>query len=305
MALAEEDWAAMKQLTLLRPLHKRLARLRRRRQRFRWATAASAVAIAVLWALAGVFALDWCFQRNIDLWQRLLLLATRRGGRDLGLHGFALPWLGKHEDETEMALLVQRQSGIDSDLVAALQFELPEAPRWGSAQLETAVIDRVAARQQKINVMAAMPHQPLSRRLKVLLATLAVWAVLGVARAGIRGGLLPAAGVRRAALSGADRSWPPSGSTARSRSVGARRGAMHVPYGQAVRFEVIATGRSPNRAAWRFFPGSRPRRDRAAGAAGGRRRIAVGVPGPICRLNQSARYKVYLGDAWTDRSCSV
>ena len=74
--------------------------------------------------------------------------------------------------------------GIDSDLVAALQFESADAADWGSTQLETAVIDRVAARQKKVDVMAAMPRQPLAWRLKVLIATVAVWAVLGIVRPG-------------------------------------------------------------------------------------------------------------------------
>ncbi len=171
----------MKQPQHLRPLHKRLARLRRRRRRFRWATAASAVAIAALWALAGVFALDWYFQRNVDLWQRMLLLVLAVGRASIWAFArFALPWLGKREDETDMALLVQRQAGIDSDLVAALQFESADAAGWGSTQLETAVIDRVAAKQQNLDVMAAMPRQPLARRLKVLIATAALWALLGL-----------------------------------------------------------------------------------------------------------------------------
>ncbi len=103
----------------------------------------------MLWALAGVFALDWCFQRNVDLLQRLLLLGLAAAGVIWAFARFALPWLGKHEDVTEMALLVQRQTGIDSDLVAALQFESPDAEHWGSPQLETAVIDRVATEQKK------------------------------------------------------------------------------------------------------------------------------------------------------------
>ena len=89
------------------------------------------MAIAVLWALAGVFALDWCFQRNIDLLQRLLLLGLAAAGVIWAFVRFALPWLGKREDDTDMALLVQRQAGIDSDLVAALQFESADAAQLG------------------------------------------------------------------------------------------------------------------------------------------------------------------------------
>ena len=116
----------------LRPLRRRLARLRGRRRRFRLATAATALAIALLWALAGVFALDWWFQRNIDVWQRLLLVGLATGGVAWAFARFSRPWLGKREDDMDMALLVQRQAGIDSDLVAALQFQSADAAGWGS-----------------------------------------------------------------------------------------------------------------------------------------------------------------------------
>ena len=118
------------------------------------------------------------FSDNLDFWQRLLLLVFAAAAVMWAFVRFALPWLGKREDETEMALLVERQAGIDSDLVAALQFESGDAARWGSPQLQTAVIERVAARQKKIDVMAGMPRQPRSRRLKLLIASVAVWALL-------------------------------------------------------------------------------------------------------------------------------
>ena len=117
----------MKQQEHLRALRKRLYRLRRRRRWFRRAAAASAVAIALLLALAGVFALDWCFERNVDVWQRLLLLGLAAVATVWAFVRFAVPWLGKREDIVELALLVERQTGIDSDLVAALEFESPEA----------------------------------------------------------------------------------------------------------------------------------------------------------------------------------
>ena len=168
----------MKHIDHLATLRRRLKGLRRARQRFRWATAASAAAIAVLWALAVVFALDWSFQRNIDLPQRLLLEGLAAAGILWALARFSPPWLGKREDDTEMALLVQRQAGVDSDLVAALQFESADAAKWGSTQLETQVIDRVAATHQQYDVMASLPRQPLARRRKVLIATVAAWALV-------------------------------------------------------------------------------------------------------------------------------
>ena len=300
----------MKQPQHLRPLHKRLARLRRRRRGFRRATAASALAIAVLWALAGVFALDWYFQRNVDLLQRLLLLGFAAAGVIWAFARFALPWLGRREDETDMALLVQRQTGIDSDLVAALQFESGDAAGWGSTQLETAVIDRVADRQKNLNVMAAVPHQPLTGRLKVLIATVAVWALLAV---------LAPEYVRiffqRLAFGG--QHYPSqtqvvaitvNGKTVLDKDKGIDFSvpgvaAVHVPCGQAVRFDVTIA--EPQRVSGRVEISPQVRGPAASvalaplpGADG--EQAQAEYRGEYPALNQSARYQVYLGDAWTD-----
>ena len=292
----------MKQPQHLRPLHKRLARLRRRRRRFRRATAISALAIAVLWALAGVFALDWHFQRNVDLLQRLLLLGFAAAAVIWAFARFALPWLGKREDETDMALLVERQTGIDSDLVAALQFESAEAAGWGSTQLETAVIDRVANRQKNLDVMAAMPHQPLALRLKLLLATATVWALLG---------LLAPEYVRVffQRLAFGAQHYPSqtrlAAVTVNGKSVDfslPRDAAVRIPYGHAVRFEVAVAGLQPasgrvelslaGHGPAAHVPLKRPDDDGDPPLAQYR--------GEYPALNQSARYQVYLGDAWTE-----
>jgi len=277
-------------------LRKRLARLRRRRQRFRWATAAGALAIAVLWALAAVFALDWYFQRNIDLWQRTLLLVLAAAGVIWAFVRFARPWLGKHEDITDMALLVQRQVGIDSDLVAALQFESADAAHWGSTQLETAVIDRVAVEEKKVDVMAAMPRQPLARRLKVLIVTAAVWVLLGL--------FAPAyvwTFLQRLAFG-----WQhyPSQTVVRRITVNdkdvdlssPRATVLHVPCGQAVRFDVTVEGAQPD-----------SRRVEITIPAHGPAAIVPLEPsaeahygGKYAALSQSAHCQIYLGDAWTD-----
>ena len=290
----------------LRPLRRRLGRLRRRRRWFRRETAVSGLTIAVLWVLAGTFALDWYFQRHLDFWQRLSLLVFAAAAVMWAFVRFALPWLGS-EDETEMALLVERQAGIDSDLVAALQFESGDAARWGSPQLQTAVIERVAARQKKIDVMAGMPRQPRSRRLKLLIASVAVWALLAF--------LVPqhvkvffqrlAFGVQHypsqtqvVEIKVNGTSVDLSGALG---TPGPGEMAVHVPFGQAVRFEVSAEGESPLPAAWRLPSGPAARRQscpsnrRMTAAASGCSRVA---PMPVLISRPVA--KVFLGDAWTD-----
>jgi hypothetical protein len=294
----------MKPMHHLQPLRKRLARLCRRRRRFRRATAASGLAIAVLWALAGVFALDWYFQRNVDLWQRLFLLILAAGGVVYAFSRFVRPWLGQREDVTDMALLVQRQAGIDSDVVAALQFESSDASQWGSPQLETAVIDRVAARQRNIDVMASVPHEPLAWRLKVLAATAVVWAALGV--------LAPQHVLvffRRLAL-GAEH-YPTRTQvqtiTVNGKNVDLSAGgeaAVHVPCGQTVHFEVAAVGGLPASDADRVELSTQGRSLTAniplKLAHGDDDAGQVKYRGEFVGLAQSALFQVYVGDTWTD-----
>ena len=44
---------------------------------------------------------------------------------------FARPLLKRRETDLDMALMVERQQGIDSDLVAAIQFENPKRRSGG------------------------------------------------------------------------------------------------------------------------------------------------------------------------------
>jgi hypothetical protein len=290
----------MKQLAYL---PHQLARLRRYRHRFRQATAASAVAIAVLAVLGGIFALDWYFQQNEDLWQRLFLLTVGVAALVWAVRRYALPWLGKREGDLEMALLVQQHAGIDSDLVAALQFELPEATQWGSAQLETAVIDKVALGQESLKVMAAMPRQPLVGRMKVLAVAVVIWILMGV--------LFPQHVLvffNRLLLGS---QHYPSQTQIIALLVNGKNvdfsspneATVHLSYGRPVSFEVKATGSRPDGG-----------RVELAGAGPGKVAVVALEPstsgqedessatfqGQYPRLIQPAQYQIFLGDAWTD-----
>ena len=121
--------------------------------------------------------LDWTFKMTIA--QRLVALAMYAGALVWAYRRWVRPWLGHRETKIDMALLVEKHQRIDSELVAALQFETPEAERWGSRQLETAVIDYVAEFGQGWNFMEGVPTEPLKRRgaiLAVLLLIAAGWA---------------------------------------------------------------------------------------------------------------------------------
>jgi hypothetical protein len=157
-------------------LRTRLVRLRRRRQRLRWATAYSALGAGILATLAAAMAVDWLL--NMSRVQRVILLAACVAALVWIVRRLMLPWLGVRESELDMAMLVQRHENIDSDLVAAIQFEGPEAPTWGSLELEEAVISRVAEAGRQINVDRSAESPPVGRRTLLLLACLALWGAL-------------------------------------------------------------------------------------------------------------------------------
>ncbi|HZN36334.1 MAG TPA: hypothetical protein VFB80_21040 [Pirellulaceae bacterium] len=159
-------------MTRLSTLRAQLASLRRARLTVRQAAAWSAVAIAALWSLAILFALDVRFE--FGRVERAILLVAAIGLVVWAARRFALPYLGVRETEEDMALLVERRQQIDSDLIAALQFESPQAGTWGSPQLEGAVIDYVAQVGRGINVFDGFSTTDLWRRGGLLAGTLLV-----------------------------------------------------------------------------------------------------------------------------------
>ncbi|MGD0898972.1 MAG: hypothetical protein ABR915_14125, partial [Thermoguttaceae bacterium] len=288
-------------MTPLSDLHRRLARLRRARDRFRSATAYSAVATAVLAALAVAFPIDWYFQRNMDVAQRLFLLALCVGVAVWAFRRFAKPWLHQRETELDMALLVEREEHVDSDLVAALEFEWPEAPSWGSVQLEQAVIEQVAAEGQRFNVMRNLPRRELGRRTRLLGVAAALWIVLIALAPGH-----VAVFLRRLLLSP---EHYPTRARIEAIAVGGRRidpadwgrKPIRLRYGQPARFEIRGStvkGALPGEATAEL----------SARKGGAHASIAL-VPvdneegvfsGELPELVEPVRCQLYFGDAWTD-----
>ena len=138
-------------MTRLADLRHRLTRLAAPPPPRAGGTGYSGLVLAVLGILAAAFLIDWLFGLNrvqraisLSLCGILVIWAFRR---------YTLPWLRKRESQLDMALLVEKQERIDSDLIAALQFEDEETPAWGSLQLQHAVIDRVESAGEQIDVM--------------------------------------------------------------------------------------------------------------------------------------------------------
>jgi hypothetical protein len=278
-----------------------LADLRRRRQAVRWGTGYAALALAVLWALAAAFLVDWTFELSKPA--RLLSLLIYVGVVVWVARRFTLPYLGQHETDLDMALMVERQQKIDSDLVAALQFESQEAPKWGSVQLEHAVIDYVAEFGKGWNVFEGFSRQELVRRAAALTGTVAL---LGLAVAVFP--LHSAAFLNRFLLGSAH--YPTRTSIdqilVNGMPVTISPGGDYVvktAYGKPLRFEVHSSGELPEAgrvdletvgSSLRSTVDLPRAKDSKPGDA------QAEYAGQLPKLVDSLYFQVYLGDAWTD-----
>lgn len=284
----------------LTPLRDRLRALRRHRQMVRWASAWSAPLLALLWCGVAAFLVDWTWQMSVP--QRIAWLAGCGLAGCWTYYQFTLPMLGHHESELDMALLVERKQHIDSDLVAALQFDAPSAATWGSPQLEMAVIDYVADFGEGLDVFAGLNDATLRRR------TIALAVTLGMLGLGV---LLYPAHARvflNRFLLGSQHY--PSQTSIESILINGHRIDLNadadvdalppkVPYGEPLKFQVRGSGKLPEAGYVKLST--------VIGRVQTRvelKPISLTDPGVFAgeleRLVDDVWYQVYLGDAWTE-----
>ena len=282
----------MNQLTALRH---RLDRLRRRRRLRRWATAYSAAASGGLALLAAALGCDWLLA--LTAIQRIVLFAACVGAEVWIVRRLAAPWLGVREGQLDVALLVERRETIDSDLIAALQFEDPAAPSWGSLELENAVVKQVDGSSRRWAIEGREDARPLRRRSLALATVVGLWIALAwLAPDHVR------VFVERLLL-GSQRY--PSRTWIETIMVNGReidRDALQdapitVAFGRSVEFAAACGGRLP--------PGAEVQ----LRAGDGRRSLVPLVPdaaapsryrGELTRLSESVRFRFRAGDAESD-----
>ena len=161
----------------LQPMRRQLTRLRW----YRWSASVSAalcaLVIAILWTLLFLFAVDVQFE--LPETQRLAimsLVAVTAIGlvRKQAAAGVQLP-----EDPKQLALLVERNHGLDSDLIAAMQFqEHGENANWGSSDLRDAVIHRAGELSKGLDFFHGVNSGPLPTRAAVMAFSIAVCVTL-------------------------------------------------------------------------------------------------------------------------------
>jgi len=296
--------------TRLGKLRLELGRLQSTRRLVRWGNGFSLLATAAVMILVVSFLADWLF--DMSQAQRFVLLGLVIGGVVWAFRKYTRPWLQQKEDLVELALQVEHRQGIDSDLVAAMQFEESEARTWGSEELENAVISQVADLSPQLNVFAGFSAADFRRRLGTAAgaaALLLVWYV-------VLPGYFEAFFQRL--LLGAE-SYP-----TQTRIVGVRvngeevlvsRAATTVscPYGSPLSFVVTGDGELPASGAGRIrieslngtiatdieIASSDPPPDSrgTAPVSGQENSSSVEFRGELPRLMDSVSLRVYLGDA--------
>jgi hypothetical protein len=150
-------------MTRLAPLKARLHSLRLARSAIRWGCALSSGTLVVL---AGWTLTYWLDRGLLLSWAgRAVMLLGWLAGVGWLFARQVLPAWRQTESLEDVALIVEREQRIDSDLIAALQFDALPAGAWGSPRLSTAVVDYVAEFSPSLNVFEGFSWQPLPRRL--------------------------------------------------------------------------------------------------------------------------------------------
>lgn len=286
--------------TRLAQLRNELTRLQTTRRMIRWGNGFSVLVTALILTLFIAFVSD--LSLDMSRLQRVVLLGLVCSSAVWSFRRFTKPWLQQHEDLTEIALLVERQQRIDSDLVAAMQFEQPEAARWGSAQLETAVVTRVAEMTPKLNVFEGFSLLDFQRRVSVAVALALAVAVCWAANPGYVNAFLT-----RLLLGHA---FYPTNTQIKAVLVNQTtvfeehvlRDAIATPFGQPVKFEVTIDGMIPSPLAGKLVLQSLDgsiATDVELVAPEKTDQGKTVLRGELPRLMDSVQFEVYVGDART------
>ncbi|HJN10182.1 MAG TPA: hypothetical protein QF564_15960 [Pirellulaceae bacterium] len=164
-------------MTQLARTRNQVVALQRHRLLMRWGTALAPLATGLLLILAAFWVVDFFFQ--LDAAQRTVMLVVCGLSLLWVFLRYALPLLSQHESTIDVALLVEQQHRLDSDLVAALQFDASSAVNYGSPELETAVVEQVSELASRIDFFEGTSYEQFSRR-ALMLAIIVILAVASI-----------------------------------------------------------------------------------------------------------------------------
>lgn len=158
------------------PLRNCLDRWAKRRLLARRALVVAQFGAVASSAMLAAFALDDAMR--LPAAARAVMLCSGAGAAVWAGRRWLVPRWRSRESTVEMALLIERRQRLESDLVAALQFESPVARRWGSAELQRAVIDYVAEYAKTLRLPRGRPAFAALVWAASLLMAAAAWIVL-------------------------------------------------------------------------------------------------------------------------------
>ena len=280
----------------LTALRSRITQVGRRRRLMRRLSAASRIAVAILIATAAIFLVDWVFAPGRLARLLMLLLAAAAIARVYWRR--VRPGLVSRETDADIALLIEKQQGIDSDLVAALEFSNGRAAP-GSADLRDAVVDYVA----DFGRSWQMPREAVDPKLRRRLG----WLAVAVAVVGSAVAVRPdfaAAFVNRMLLGQAHY---PTRTRIESLTIAGQgvdpmpwaAASVPCPLGRPIGFEVGIGGETPRIVRLRLASvenGGTTEIDLVSDAAAQSTTYAARLP----RLAESVDVQVFAGDAWTE-----
>jgi len=284
-------------MTRLSAIRRELASLRQRRQSVRSLTALCGLGLVVLWLLGIALLIDVTLK--LDLAQRAVFLALYVGVSLWAVKKYVRPWLGHRETDIDMALLVEKHQKIDSELVAALQFETTEAESWGSPYLRTAVIEYVAEYGRNWNFLEGIPTKPLKTRAALLLFTVLVAVGIVVAFPRHVGAFMQ----RLVLLNARYPSQTRIVATKLHSELGdlnLRDGGYRGPFGQKVTFEFQVEGVFPNDGRLEMLSEGERRAPLTIKRQGEPHDGIAVYEATLDRLLKPVQFQAFLHDTWTD-----
>ena len=268
----------------LATLQSGLNRVKRFRTSVRLGSAWSVVLSALLWALLSASLLDVAMR--MGKLERVIVLFGVVGFVVWLVKKYLLPAMQVRDEMIALALMVERQQGIGSDLVAALQFSDRKRNQYGSGDLRQAVVDYTDEVSEGLDYLDGFDKRQLHQRLIVLVATILFVVTPVIAWPGHA-----QAFVNRFFLGGAH--YPTN-----TKIIEIQSPSDRAPYGQPVVFQVLVGGELPNKG----------RVELRASSSGLRTTIALEPDdgnkslfvGRLDRALDDLTYTIYLGDAYTE-----
>lgn len=159
-------------MTQLATLQSGINRVKRFRSGVRMGSAWAMFGSVLLWVLIGAFILDVTL--HMGVFERVIVIGIFIALGVWAFRKYVLPAMRVKEDPITIALMVERQQGIGTDLVAALQFADGKREQYGSDDLRQAVVDYTQEVSGEINYLEGFSRDELVRRATIFGVTLLI-----------------------------------------------------------------------------------------------------------------------------------